>query len=115
MIFKKKFMDMDKSIIPSKKKSKIYLKILVQSFERDDFLPCAMPDNSRINDLLSEDFPKHTLQNWVETASSENEGKNPEESLAWKVRINDRKGVLRQKLDRTELRIFRYSQPKILS
>ena len=60
-----------------------------------------MADNSRINDLLG-DFPKHTLQNWVETASSEIEGKNPEESLAWKAGSITGKAYY-DKLDRTEL------------
>ena len=37
-----------------------------------------------INDLL-QDFAKHTKQDWLRMASSEIEGKNPDEILSWKV------------------------------
>jgi methylmalonyl-CoA mutase len=37
-----------------------------------------------INDLF-QDFAKHTKEDWVRTASSEIEGKNPDEALAWKI------------------------------
>ncbi len=59
-------------------------KILTQTIERYDFLPCNMATKPLINDLFN-DFAKHTKQDWVRTASAEIEGKNPEEALAWKV------------------------------
>jgi methylmalonyl-CoA mutase len=37
-----------------------------------------------INDLF-QDFAKHTKKDWLRTASSEIEGKDPDEALAWKV------------------------------
>jgi methylmalonyl-CoA mutase len=43
-----------------------------------------MSDKPLINDLFK-DFAKHTRDDWTKTASSEIEGKNPEEALKWKV------------------------------
>src|SRR5688572_32090666 len=59
-------------------------KILAQTIERYDFLPCSMATKPLINDLFK-DFAKHTKNDWLRTASSEIEGKDPDETLAWKV------------------------------
>ena len=44
----------------------------------------AMTEKPLINDLFK-DFAKHSREDWTKAASSEIEGKNPEEALAWKV------------------------------
>ncbi len=43
-----------------------------------------MADKPLINDLFI-DFQKHTRQDWVRTAITEIDGKNPEETLSWKA------------------------------
>jgi methylmalonyl-CoA mutase len=43
-----------------------------------------MTDKPIINDLFK-DFGKHTREDWGKMASSEIEGKNPDETLAWKA------------------------------
>jgi len=43
-----------------------------------------MADKPLINDLFI-DFEKHTRQDWARTATTEIDGKNPEEALSWKT------------------------------
>lgn len=43
-----------------------------------------MTDKPVISDLFK-DFAKHTRADWTKTASTENDGKNPDETLTWKV------------------------------
>jgi methylmalonyl-CoA mutase len=59
----------------------IIIKRVVQSFEQLILLPCAMPDTTPFNKI----FGNASRADWVKAASKENEGKNPDESLTWKV------------------------------
>ncbi|HEU5291905.1 MAG TPA: hypothetical protein VFU05_14745, partial [Cyclobacteriaceae bacterium] len=43
-----------------------------------------MADKLTINDLFK-DFAKHTREDWKKIASTENEGKDPDKTLTWKV------------------------------
>ena len=43
-----------------------------------------MADKPQLNDLFK-DFTKHTRADWKKIASIENDGKNPDETLTWKV------------------------------
>lgn len=47
-----------------------------------------MTDKTKLNSLLG-DFAKQNKQDWLKAATSETEGKNPEEALAWKVQSLD--------------------------
>gem|GEM_PF-131775 len=57
------------------------LERVVQSFEQLILLPCAMPDKTS----LSKIFGNASRTDWLNAAAKENEGKNPDETLKWKV------------------------------